>query len=86
MMNACRKWRHAKDVGNEEARKKCAHSLFKEIVYFVSHGLGLEGSCCQKEVYKSTNSFIRMLRISMSTSSISTRNILEVNHGVVVES
>lgn len=50
MMNVCRKSRQAKDVGNKEAVKKWRRRLFKEILYFLSHGLGLEERYFQKEV------------------------------------
>jgi hypothetical protein len=42
MLNVCRKSRQAKDVGNKEAVKKWRRRLYKEILYFLSHGLGLE--------------------------------------------
>ncbi|GFH47224.1 predicted protein [Chaetoceros tenuissimus] len=50
MMNVCRKWKQTNDVGNEEAAKKWRRRLDKEILYFLSHGLGLEERCFQKEV------------------------------------
>ena len=43
-------WKQANDVGHEAAANKLRRRLDKEIVYFLSHGLGLEERCFQKEV------------------------------------
>ena len=50
MMNVYRKWKQANDVGYEAAANKLRRRLDKEIVYFLSHGLGLGERCFQKEV------------------------------------
>ena len=49
-MAAYRKWKQANDVGNEEVANKLRRRYLKEIVYFMSRGLGLEERCFQKEV------------------------------------